>query len=271
MNSRAFTLSLIIAGVAMFMVYSYMEGRESYYVERYQKEGPVVVASRDIKELEMLDDSKVTIAKMPQTFLAPGHIKDIKEVFNTVSTVAILKGEQITRPRITYPGARTGLSRQISSGKRAMSINVDNAQAVSRLIKPGDRVDVMVLIDYAGGRKDLLKVQTVLQDVLVLSTGLSMTNSSIPMVAVKGGTSDEVTKLNLNIHTDYSTVTLELSPYEVQKLTYLVSSSGRIYLSLRNNDDKQVVRIKGSRLFDLLGDDADEARAYFANQNLQKK
>ena len=35
------------------------------------------------------------------------------------STYPIKKGEQITVPRVTYPGAQSGLSRQISIGKRA--------------------------------------------------------------------------------------------------------------------------------------------------------
>ncbi|MBF0311838.1 MAG: Flp pilus assembly protein CpaB [Oligoflexia bacterium] len=261
--SRAFVLSLVVAGIAMMMVYSYINGRESYYLNKYGNESSVVVAKVDIKELEMLDESKVNITKMPQQFLAPGHIKDIKEVFNTIATVPILKGEQITKPRITYPGARTGLSRQVSIGKRAFSILVDNSQAVSRLIKPGDRVDVVALIDYAGGKKDFLKAQTVLQDVLVLSTGLSMTNA-LPLVGIKGA--EEVTKLNLNTYTDYTTVTLELDPFQVQKLIFMTNGGSRPYLSLRNNDDKQQVRIKGSKLYDVLGDDADEAKSFFASQ-----
>ncbi|MBF0299101.1 MAG: Flp pilus assembly protein CpaB [Oligoflexia bacterium] len=264
MNRNAFTLSLLIAGVAMFMVYTYMEGRESFYVNEFGKKSSVVVAKVDINELDMLDDSKVVIETRPQKFLEPGHLKKISDVDGTVATVAILKGEQITRPRITYPGARTGLSRQVSSGKRAIAITVDSGQAVGKLIKPGDRVDVLGLIDYGGGRKDLLKVQTILQDVLVLSTGFSMTNSAIPMVGVKGS-SDEIAKLKLNTFTEYNSIVLELGPYEVQKLAFLLTLN-RPILSLRNNDDKQMVRIKGTRLYDLLGEDADEAKAYFATQ-----
>jgi len=264
MNSRAFTLSLIIAGFAMFMVYSYMQGMESEFIERYGKEGTVVVAKRDINEYELLDDTKVTTMAIPQKFLAPGHFKKMEEVNNTIATVAIKKGEQITKPRVTYPGGETGLSRQVSSGKRAFSISVSEDRAVGKLIKPGDRVDILGLIDYAGGRKDLFKVKTILQDVLILSTGLSVTNS-IPLVGVKNA--KEIRKLNLSVHTNYRTVTLELDPYQTQKLILLMQTvRGGIYLTLRNNDDKKMVRIKGTRFFDLLEEDQAEAKTYFQDK-----
>jgi pilus assembly protein CpaB len=269
MNSRAFTLSFVIAAVAMFMVYSYMDGKEKTYIEKYGNELPVVVAKVDINELELLDDSKVTITKFPKTFLAPGHIKDIKEVYNTIATVPILKGEQITIPRITYPGSGTGLSRQVSIGKRAFSISVSETAAVGKLIKPGDRVDILAVPDYSGGRKDLPKSKTILQDVLVLSTGLSITNS-IPMVTVKSE-NDSLRKLKLNNFTNYNTVTLELDPFQVQKMVFLNWLGATVTLSLRNNDDKKVVRIQGTRLFDVLDEDAAEAKSYFMEQDALRK
>ncbi len=71
-----------------------------------------------------------------------GSFSNMSEVENTVATVPIKKGEQITKPRVTYPGARTGLARQVSVGKRAVAIQITENQAVSKLLKPGDRVDV---------------------------------------------------------------------------------------------------------------------------------
>ena len=199
----------------------------------------------------------------------PGHFKKIEELYNTIAAVPIKEGEQITKPRITYPGAQTGLARQISVGKRAFSVPVNDNKAVSKLIKPGDRVDVHVLIDYAGGKKERMKVKTVLQDVLVLATGLHITNS-IPLVNKKSR--NRVREINLNTFTDFNSVTLELTPFEVQKMIFLdITGSGGVYLSLRNNDDKAIERISGTRLFDIMGDDAAEAKAYFAEQAAKEK
>jgi pilus assembly protein CpaB len=263
MNSRAFTLSLVIAAIAIFMVQSYISGRESQFVQEYGNSVPVVVAKTDIKELELIDDRKVRIETVPQKFRSPGAFTKIEELYNTIASVPIKKGEQITNPRITYPGSRSGLSRQISIGKRALSVQVSEGQAVSKLIKPGDRVDVITLVDFAGGRKEKLKVKTVLQDVYVLATGLNVTKE-IPLVGMK--VDKEIRKMNLNNYTNFNTVTMELTPYEVQKMIFLITAGNGIYLSLRNNDDKKLESISGTKLYDVLGDDAGEARAYFQQE-----
>jgi len=263
MNSRAFTVSLLLASLAAFMIYSYISSRESELVSEYGDLRPVVVAREDIKELEVIDDRKVKLENIPAKFQMPGHFRRVEDLYNTIASVPIKKGEQITVPRVTYPGAQSGLSRQISIGKRAFALQVREEQSVSKLLKPGDRVDVLTYLDYAAGKKEKQKVKTVLQDVLVLSTGLYVTNS-VPIVNLKSD--NDTRQMKLNTYTNYNTVTLELTPFEVQKMVFLIASGGGLYLSLRNNDDKTVERISATRLYDVLGEDAAEAKIYFAEQ-----
>lgn len=265
MNSRAFTTSLILAGLAVFMIYAYIDSRETEMVSEYGNSTPVVVAKEDIKELEVIDDRKVEVQNVPAKFQMPGRFTRVEDLYNTIAATPIKKGEQITAPRVTYPGAQSGLARQISIGKRAYSLQVTESQAVSRLLKPGDRVDILALIDYASGKKDKQKIKTVLQDVLILSTGLFVTNS-IPVVNMKGEGGNESRQVKLNNYTNYNTITLELTPFEVQKMVFLVTAGSGIYLSLRNNDDKTIERISATRLYDVLGEDAAEAKSYFAEQ-----
>ncbi len=269
MNTRALTLAVFIAVFAMFMVYTYIDDQKSAMIKEYGTQSSVVVAKNDIQELDLIDDSKVEVKTVPANFLAPGHFKSIKELENTIATVPIIKGEQITKPRVTYPGIKTGLSRQVSVGKRAMAINITEKNAVGRLIKPGDRVDVLIGIDISqGSRKDLQKIKTVLQDVLVLSTGMSMTNS-IPMYGVE--TPKVIRTMNLNTYTTYNTVTLELDPYDAQKLAFLQGYAGNeMSLTLRNNSDKEAVRLKATQIYDVLGDDAPEAKVFFSEKYLKE-
>jgi pilus assembly protein CpaB len=264
MNSRAFTTSLLLAALAVAMIWSYIESRETELQSDYGNQTPVVVAKEDIKELEIIDDRKVQLVNIPSKFQMPGHFKRVEDLYNTIAAVPIKKGEQITVPRVTYPGSQSGLSRQISIGKRALSIQISESQAVSRLIKPGDRVDVLALIDYASGKKEKQKVKTVLQDVLILSTGLFITNS-VPIINIKD--EKDSRQMKLNNYTNFNTVTLELTPFEVQKMVFLVSAGNGIYLSLRNNDDKEISRIGSTRLYDILGEDQAEAKTYFAEQS----
>ena len=128
MNTRAFTLALVIASIAMFMVWTYIDEREQNFKTKFGREVPVVIAKVDIQELEMIDDSKLQEISLPNSFKHKHGFSSREELKNTIATVPILKGEQITKPRVTYPGSATGLSRQISLGKRAMSITIRNSR-----------------------------------------------------------------------------------------------------------------------------------------------
>jgi pilus assembly protein CpaB len=267
MNTRALTLALIIAGLAMTMVWTYLDDQKNALIKEYGVQSSVIVAKSDIQELELIDDSKVEVKTVPANFLSPGHFKTIKELENTIATVPIIKGEQITKPRVTYPGIKTGLSRQVSVGKRAVAINITEKDGVGKLIKPGDRIDVLAAMDISqGARKDLQRARTFLQDVLVLSTGMSMTNS-IPMYGVE--TPKVIRAMNLNTYASYNTITLELDPYDVQKMAFVQAYGGNLSLSLRNNADKEPVRLKATQIYDVLGDDATEAKVFFSEKYIK--
>jgi pilus assembly protein CpaB len=269
MNTRAFSLALVISLVAMFMVYTYVEDQKNSLIKKYGRESSVVIAKVDINEFDLIDDSKVTTMTVPEKFRPPGHFKTIKEVENTIATVPILKDEIITKPRVTYPGAQTGLSRQVSVGKRAISVLANEDNSVGKLIKPGDRVDIIAKMDFAGGRLDLRKVSTILQDVLVLSTGMNITNT-LPMVGIDS--QKEITKMKLNTYTRYGSITLELDPFQTQKLVYLLRNLDPTpYLVLRNNNDKKMLRLPATKLYDILGEDANEARTFFNEKFNAKK
>ena len=245
----------------MFLVSTYIEGEQASLTKRYGTMKSVVVAKTKINELELIDDSKVTVRTYPESFRSPGSFNTIKEVEGTVATVPILKGEQITKPRVTYPGAKTGLSRQVSVGKRAIGLRVNDFNAVGKLIKPGDRVDVVAGLDYSNGQRKQ-KILTILQDVYVLSTGLKLTNS-LPII---GKDYPKVIKaMNLTTYTSYQTVTLEVDPFQAQKLIWIQTYAGAtISLSLRNHADSERVRIKGTKIFDLLPpEDQAEAKQFF--------
>jgi pilus assembly protein CpaB len=73
--------------------------------------------------------------------------------------------------------------------------------------------------------------------------------------------------MNLNTYTSYSTITLELDPYDVQKLSFIQAyGSGALSLALRNNADKEPVRLRATQIYDVLGEDASEAKSYFSDK-----
>ena len=153
----------------------------------------VFVAKEDIKEMATLEESMIELKVIPKEFVEPNSIfystkvttdqdvfkNDLKSIRGSVAIVPIKKGEQISYNKIREPSIRTGLAPQITPGRRAFTINVSEQSSVGKLIKPGDRVDLIGVIEApgAGAGRDNRVAKTVLQDVVVLAVGRHVTNN----------------------------------------------------------------------------------------------
>ncbi len=256
MNNRAFTISFVVAFLAVAMVYSYVDSTEESYKLMYGTEKAVVIAKKNIKELDILDESNLTLINVPAKFVQPGSSANINDFKGVLAIAPINEGEQITRTKVTMLGARTGLARQIAVGKRAVTIRVNDETGVAKLLKPGDRVDVLSTIDPSGsGNKLFLETRTILQDVLILATGKFVTNT-VPGIYESDPFKQETkTMVKLQEYTQYSNITLEVDPFQAQTLVYAAKNLD-IYLSLRNNDDNLKDELGKTMMKDLMGKDA---------------
>lgn len=254
MNNKAFTISIALAALAVFMIYSYITSKEQEIKANYGTETAVIVAKRDISEMSEIYENMLEQVTKPKKFLEPNAVKDKKEVMNFIAAVTIHKGEQITFNKVLAPGVRTGLSKQISPGKRAISLTIGDDTAVTRLIKPGDRVDVVATIDPPGGQKGSQIAKVVMQDVPVLAVGEYIA-TQLPRKIEKDEVSGKETARNLAENRNFNTITLETDPQMALQLTLLRDTSARLSLLLRNNDDTERVNLNGMMLLDVLGGD----------------
>jgi pilus assembly protein CpaB len=169
-----------------------------------------------------------------------------------VAATPIKKGEQLLGTKLLKPGPNTGLSLQVSPNKRAVALAVDEIRGVSKLIRPGDRVDVITSIEYGKGQTQRREIKTLLQDVVVLATGQHITNN-IPR-ALQNDPGGKPSFVNLNADISFSTITLEVTPAEAQNLIYIMSDSpGSIYLTLRNPNDRARTQMGTSSVESVLG------------------
>jgi pilus assembly protein CpaB len=265
MNNRALTLSLIMAVMAVFFVQSYVSSIEEEEKKKYGTSVMVVVAKKDILEMDTINETQLEYLVIPKKYLEPAAVsleskvedassaKTLRSISGNVAIVPIKKGEQITYNKITNPSIRTGLSPQIAPGKRAISIPVSETSGVSKLIKPGDRVDLISVVDLGGG-KDKKVAKTVLQDVVILSIGRYITNNVARSVEVDSlGGKEKIRSLAEDY--SFTTVTLEVDPIQVQTISLLLNSEDNaLTLSLRNNDDIERVNLPDTNLFDVYGD-----------------
>jgi pilus assembly protein CpaB len=237
-QTRTLWISIGLGAFAMILIYSYSQEKKAEYDKKYGTSKRVLVASKDILEMQTVDETMIEYAEIPVDFIQPGAITEPDLVINKVAAAPFKKGEQILSTKVLSLGANTGLSNQVAPGKRAISIPIDDARSVSKLVQPGDRVDILSSVEVGKGPNKDLEVKTILQDVVILATGLKITNN-IPRVREKSGFSNEEYFRNLNGDTSFSTVTIEVEPQEAQSLVYIMATSpGSLFFTLRNPNDR---------------------------------
>ena len=123
---------------------------------------------------------------------------------------------------------RTGLPAQTRSGWRAISIPVSSVTSVSGLIRPNNFVDVIGTFHFPDAKGDAsldTVTMTILQRVKVLATGTDIG------YAQQNGAAPSARS--------YSTVTLELTPKEVEMIIF-AQQKGSLTLSLRSYEDPNI-------------------------------
>ena len=117
-----------------------------------------------------------------------------------------------------------GLAMIIKDGMRAISLSVSGAEAVSGMIQPNDRIDILGTFPFPSkeveGEMETVTL-TILQDVSVLAAGQKLANQATTRSSRSG----------------YSSITVEVTPREAELLVFAQQMQGRITITLRNPGD----------------------------------
>ncbi len=240
MNNESRTLWISIgAGLfAAFLLYSYSQEKKADYDKKFGTMKAVVVAAKNIEEMRTIDDTMLEVVQRPGDFIEPGALQDKELAVGQVAGKAIKKGEQILDSKLLLPGPETGISLQVAPSKRAVTLPVDEVRGVAKLIRPGDRVDIYAAIDTGKGLTMQREVNLIMQDVVVLATGVKVVNN-IPRLLEADNTGKNAILTNLSDDTKYNSLTIEADPKEAQDLIYIISTApGNIYFTLRNPNDR---------------------------------
>ncbi len=171
-----------------------------------------VLKKDDLKPMKVLD-----VGQNPVRAEEVNRVID-RKIFYRVDEGKTLLWSNVDAPRL----GGSEFASKITEGKRALSINLSGASAVSGLVQPNDHVDLLGTFTFPDPQNPLQTetvTMTLLQNVLVLATGTQYGQSS---TASAGG---------------YSTVTFELTPEEVEIVVFAQQERGQLYTSLRNPED----------------------------------
>ena len=244
-------ISVAAAIFAVALLYSYTQEKTEEITKKYGVQTSVVVALDFIDEMQTVQENMVELQQVPKEFVQPGSARRIEEVVGLVALAPIGKDEQILKNKVIKPGPEIGLSLQVSPGKRAVTVPIDETRAVARLLKPGDRVDLVAALDLNTGVTQKRYIKTLLQDVVILATGLQIVNE-LPRLHEEIGGEDYIK--NLRTENIFSSVTIELDPWQAQKLIFILSTNpGSLFLTLRHPSDNSRPRLKQVEMSDVLG------------------
>lgn len=254
-STRTLYLSVGMAVFAMFLIYSYSQERKAEYDKKFGATQRVVIASKDILEMATIDESMLELTDIPKEYIQPGALNAPEEALDLVAAAPIKKGEQVMITKLLTPGPSTGLAHQIAPERRAITLPVDEVRGVAKLVRPGDRVDIITALEAQKGgiSGSKIEVKTLMQDVPVLATGVNVTNN-IPRVLEGGSDGNKGYFKRLSGDTSFGSITLEVNPKEAQDLILLLATNpGSVFLSLRNPSDRNVPTLGASNTQALLG------------------
>lgn len=244
-------VSVGAAFFAVMLIYSYTQEKSAELTKNFGTLTSVVVAVESINEMQTIQEDMLDIKEIPENFIQPGHIREIENAVGLVALAPVLKGEQLLKNKIIKPGPETGLSLQVSPGKRAVTLPSDEIRGVAQLLKPGDRVDILAALDVGGSVSQKKYVKTLLQDTVILATGLAVVNE-LPRIHEEGD--DFVRTRNLRLENNFSSVTVEVSPREAQSLIYILATNpSSLFLTLRHPTDNAPVNLRHTEVSHLLG------------------
>ncbi|MBK9322129.1 MAG: Flp pilus assembly protein CpaB [Bdellovibrionaceae bacterium] len=239
-ETRNLWLSIVAGAFAAILLYSWSQEKRAEYNKKYGSMKTVVVAKEDIAEMRTIYDTMLTTIERPSEFVDPDVVSNPDEIVGNVAGVPIKKGQTLVKSSLLTPGPDTGISLQIAPSKRAIPIPVDEVRGVAKLIRPGDRVDILAAVDIGKGVNQRREVQTLMQDVVVLATGVNIMNN-IPRVFELDANGKSLSQIALTGDTKYSTITIEATQKEAQDLVYILSTApGNLYFTLRNPNDRTI-------------------------------
>ena len=202
-----------------------------------EKMAAVVAVSRDMPAGVRLGKGDIRKINMPEKDLPKMVLGDDKMALDRVLLYPVNANEPLTSNKLSSLTGIDGLASTIENGKRALSVQINDASGVAGLIQPRAHVDV--LFTRTGSMTEAL-TSTILEDVVVLSIGRVTEAQSLSSTDAKGGTSSpSTTQLSSPGGNVNRAATLLVTPEQSRKLE-LAKNQGKISLALRNPLDKTI-------------------------------
>lgn len=192
----------------------------------------VVVARKDLRRGDKVSSETVAIRAVPADYAHADSLRPADyERFDGQVLGAIVKAGDAVLWSMLESRKKLVLAAQVESGHRAVTVAVDEVSAVSGLLEPGDKVDLLVTADHKGHKF----TWTFLQGLRVLAIGGRVTDDARPTERKQ-----------------ISTLTVEATLQESERIV-VAREVGKVSAVLRNPADQVTLRTRPEDLPSLAG------------------
>lgn len=227
MKSQSLIL-LVVAGACGLVAMLGVKQALNRKPDSGEQQVSVLQASMEIQPGELLNDTNTRMVQVNITACPEGAVTDIAEIQERSIKVPAAPGDWILTSKLSEKG-ETGAATNIPEGMRVVTIPVNATQTISGMLRPGNRVDIMLSYELtqanSGVRQKLTR--TILQYVEVFAVddriyGLDKTGEN------SGGAKN---------------ISVLVKP-EQGNMLRLAESMGTLSTSLRSNGDKEEIKIE---------------------------
>ena len=222
-------VALVLGLLAGVVAYSAIKKKESD-VRKGWNLVPVVVAAQDIPEGTVVTIDMVSQRQVPEQFVTSSVVKpdSASYIVNQKVLVSLQAGDPLLWSQFETTKAAERLSTKVQKKTRAITIEASSTSSVGGWVRPNDHVDVIGT--FRDPQTNEQVGVTLLQNVIVLATGKITGTTNVNLIP--------------EAQREYNTVSLLVIPEEAE-IMVLAQELGQLTLSLRNEDDVDVIEDRG--------------------------
>ena len=222
-------VALVLSLAAGAVAFSAIKKKEAD-VRRGWNLVPVVVAAVDIAEGTVISFDMISQRQVPEQFVTSSVVKpdSASYIVNQKVLVPLQAGDPLLWSQFETTRAAERLSTKVQKRARAITIDAGRLASVGGWVRPNDHVDVIGT--FRDPQTNENTAVTLLQNVIVLATGKVTGTTNVALLS--------------EAQREYAHVSLLVLPEEAEILV-LATEMGGLTLSLRNEDDVDVLEERG--------------------------
>src|SRR5437764_12002187 len=131
----------------------------------------LVTATRDIPENTAISPDMVAVRAFPADFAPAGAVATVEEITGKYAVSKLFKDTVLLRAQLSGTKKARDIASNLPPGKVAFWLPEPELIATAGGVKPGDRLDILLTVNFGTKDEPWNSTQTTLQHAAVLSVG----------------------------------------------------------------------------------------------------